>query len=111
MDHGYPMGAPVHPPIHQHPSYSPVGNGYGSKQDQMDMRMTTGPPRPSPAKTSNSIPSPGRAYTSAPYSVESPGQVYRKRGRSDSLFPPETGPFFSSTKPCENLFALDRTSL
>ncbi|KAI7856207.1 hypothetical protein BDC45DRAFT_74887 [Circinella umbellata] len=40
----------------------------------------------------------------------SPG-VPRKRGRSDSLFPPETGPFFSSTKPFDNLFGLDRTTL
>ena len=34
----------------------------------------------------------------------------RKRGRSE-LFSTELGPFFSSTKPADNLYALDRSTL
>ncbi|CDH53942.1 ndt80 like dna-binding family protein [Lichtheimia corymbifera JMRC:FSU:9682] len=121
MDHGYPMGAaPVHPPIHQHPSYppqSPMNPVYKPEHQhpvttpQPDPRLSAGPPRPTPAKSTGTMPSPTRTYSSPPYPSISTPPGYRKRGRSDSLFPPETGPFFSSTKPLDNLFALDRTSL
>ena len=80
------------------------------------------PPRPSPITEATSPtrqqqqqPSPSSGpYATAPFHnaayTMSPS-VPRKRGRSDSLFPPETGPFFSSTKPFDNLFGLDRTTL
>lgn len=34
----------------------------------------------------------------------------RKRGRND-LFSTELGPFFSSTKPVDNVYGLDRSTL
>ncbi|KAI9495955.1 hypothetical protein BDB00DRAFT_178582 [Zychaea mexicana] len=75
------------------------------------------PPRLSPISADAT--SPTRPPSNGPYATSPPfhGAAYmppavpRKRGRSDSLFPPETGPFFSSTKPFDNLFALDRTTL
>lgn len=71
-------------------------------------------PRPTsatdPSPTRNSYTTP--AFHSSPYpgAMTSPATP-RKRARSDSLFPAETGPFFSSTKPFDNLFAMDRTTL
>ncbi|KAI7887372.1 p53-like transcription factor [Lichtheimia hyalospora FSU 10163] len=72
-------------------------------------------PRPTSATdpsstTRNSYTTP--AFHSSPYpgAMTSPATP-RKRARSDSLFPAETGPFFSSTKPFDNLFAMDRTTL
>ncbi|KAI9275509.1 hypothetical protein BDA99DRAFT_550028 [Phascolomyces articulosus] len=48
-------------------------------------------------------------HTTSPYM--SAGVIPRKRGRSDSLFTQESGPFFSSTKTFDNVFGLDRTNL
>ncbi|KAI9313957.1 hypothetical protein BX666DRAFT_1975160 [Dichotomocladium elegans] len=108
MDHGYPphpfsQGAPVHPPIHQasSPSSDPRLPG-------MIAVSQPSTPRPSPATD----PSPTRNSYSTPSFHSSPFMgVTRKRGRSDSLFPPEAGPFFSSTKPFDNLYGMDRTNL
>lgn len=78
------------------------------------------PRRPSPAKNeqvaspvTRTLP-PSSSTPPPPPPLSAPGMPspsYRKRSRSDSLFPQETGPFFSSAKPFDNLFALDRTSL
>ncbi|ORY91355.1 hypothetical protein BCR43DRAFT_105367 [Syncephalastrum racemosum] len=50
-------------------------------------------------------------YASPP--IPFPGMQGRKRGRNDSasLFQVEAGPVFSSTKSCDNLYGLDRTTL
>ena len=48
-------------------------------------------------------------HSTSPYM--SAGVIPRKRGRSDSLFTQESGPFFSSTKTFDNLFGMDRTNL
>ncbi|KAJ8662181.1 hypothetical protein O0I10_001874 [Lichtheimia ornata] len=116
--HGYPsMGAPVHPPLHQHhPHYATATHGYQPKPET-DMRL---PGRPSPAKNetaspvTRTLPPSSSSTPPPPPPLSAPGMPspsYRKRSRSDSLFPQETGPFFSSAKPFDNLFALDRTSL
>ncbi|ORY98746.1 hypothetical protein BCR43DRAFT_488099, partial [Syncephalastrum racemosum] len=50
------------------------------------------------------------SFQASPYIHPSSGGPIRKRTRSDSLFPPDIGPFFSSSKPFDNVFALDRVT-
>lgn len=47
------------------------------------------------------------SFHAAPYAHPA---LARKRGRNE-LFSTELGPFFSSTKPFDNLYALDRSTL
>jgi hypothetical protein len=47
------------------------------------------------------------SFHAAPYAHPA---LARKRGRNE-LFSTELGPFFSSTKPMDNLYALDRSTL
>ncbi|KAI8149033.1 hypothetical protein BJV82DRAFT_590426 [Fennellomyces sp. T-0311] len=133
MDHAYPQSFSQAPPLpmQQQPA-SPTHNNYPVKQDS-DPRLPgmiavsqPSTPRPSPAATNDAGASPTRnsntanaAAAVAAYSTPSfhtspymsGGVIPRKRGRSDSLFPQESGPFFSSTKPFDNLYSVDRSNL
>ncbi|KAI9488753.1 hypothetical protein BDB00DRAFT_846824 [Zychaea mexicana] len=128
-----------HHPHHHQPT-SPTDSSYvkpDSDPRLPGMMAVSQPstPRPSPAATTEPASSPTRnsnhpassaaaaaaaaaavaAYSTPSFHTSSPymsaGVIPRKRGRSDSLFTQESGPFFSSTKTFDNLFGVDRTNL
>lgn len=75
-----------------------------------------GTPRPaqhtSPISKKEAAKYPTTFHPSAPpvpHPYAHPG-LTRKRGRNE-MFSTELGPFFSSTKPFDNLYALDRSTL
>ncbi|CDS12039.1 hypothetical protein LRAMOSA04234 [Lichtheimia ramosa] len=111
MDQGYthPFPHSGAPSIHHStsPSSDPRLPGMIAVSQPSTPRPTSATD-PSPTRNSYTTP----AFHSSPYpgAMTSPATP-RKRARSDSLFPAETGPFFSSTKPFDNLFAMDRTTL
>lgn len=77
-----------------------------------------GTPRPSHHNTTATTTSPTSKkahanYTTSSFHAAAPyahPALARKRGRNE-LFSTELGPFFSSTKPADNLYALDRSTL
>ncbi|OAD79210.1 p53-like transcription factor, partial [Phycomyces blakesleeanus NRRL 1555(-)] len=123
LDHPYaqsfPQGGPMHPPLHQQP---PSSNYLPLVKPESDPRLPgmmalSQPGTPRPAHTNGPESSPVKkshvAYSTSsfhatPYPHPS---ITRKRGRNESLFSAELGPFFSSTKPFDNLYALDRNTL
>jgi hypothetical protein len=64
-----------------------------------------GPHSPPTSKKSHSNYNPNNSYNPYAHPV-----LARKRGRSE-LFSAELGPFFSSTKPFDNLYSIDRSTL
>ncbi|CAO3655368.1 unnamed protein product [Mucor fragilis] len=121
MDHHYgqsfPQG-PMHPPVHHHHQLPPSNNYLPPGKSESDPRLPgmmalsqPGTPRPSHHTSPISKKAHANYTTSsfhaAPYAHPA---LARKRGRSE-LFSTELGPFFSSTKPVDNLYALDRSTL
>ncbi|KAI9483819.1 MAG: hypothetical protein EXX96DRAFT_616781 [Benjaminiella poitrasii] len=122
----FPQG-PLHSPVHQLP---PTGHFIPPGKSESDPRLPgmmaisqPGTPRPhnNQQETPSSPPIPQQQQkkpnTSTGFTTTSfPANPYphqllgRKRGRSE-LFSSELGPFFSSTKPVDNLYALDRSTL
>ncbi|KAI8988189.1 hypothetical protein BDF20DRAFT_310852 [Mycotypha africana] len=73
------------------------------------MMAQSQPGTPLPNQTSpTSNKEPTSYFHGTPYTA--PAIIRSKRGRSD-LFSNELGPFFSSTKPADNLYASDRSTL
>ncbi|KAI8370363.1 uncharacterized protein BYT42DRAFT_582065 [Radiomyces spectabilis] len=120
MDHayGHPFSqGPMHPPVHQQPpstaSFLPPSKPDSDPRLPGMMTLSQpGTPRPTLSPTDGNrkghLAYSTSSFHAAPYPHPS---LTRKRGRNDPLFSSELGPFFSSTKPTDNLFALDRSSL
>ncbi|KAI8636364.1 hypothetical protein BD408DRAFT_426225 [Parasitella parasitica] len=123
MDHlsygqSFPQG-PMHPPVHNHHHQLPPQSSYSpARKSDSDphlpgMMALSQPGTPRPNHHTSPIPKKAHAdYTTssfhaAPYAHPA---LVRKRGRSE-LFSTELGPFFSSTKPVDNLYGLDRSTL
>ncbi|KAI9027223.1 hypothetical protein CLU79DRAFT_30475 [Phycomyces nitens] len=108
--------------LHSH-QYPPIASGYTPTKPESDPRLPgmmalsqPGTPRPN-SVGHDVLPSPTKmsrqsyatsSFHAGPYP---PIALARKRSRNDSLCPAEAGPVFSSTKPFNNLYALDRTTL
>ncbi|KAI9255315.1 hypothetical protein BY458DRAFT_541767 [Sporodiniella umbellata] len=124
MDHphypAYSQG-PMHPPISQHPPPPPPPANYlPHNKQEGDPRLPgmmalsqPGTPRPGPHSPTHTKKQANlNAYH--PYAAAAAAAAHpvlaRKRGRSE-LFSAELGPFFSSTKPFDNLYAMDRSTL
>ncbi|CEP13726.1 hypothetical protein [Parasitella parasitica] len=121
MDHhsygqSFPQG-PIHPPVHHHqllPQSSCLAIGKsdsGSRLPGMMALSQPGTPRPShhtsPVSKKAHPDYTTSSFHAAPYAHPA---LARKKGRSE-LFSTELSPFFSSTKPVDNLYALDRSTL
>ncbi|KAI8365313.1 uncharacterized protein BYT42DRAFT_589509 [Radiomyces spectabilis] len=121
MDQGY--GHPYPPgnlhPMHPYPPMVP-SNYMSPMKPESDPRLPgmmalSQPGTPRPSGYMNDL-SPGKKregpYMSSFHATPYPSaMVARKRMRNDPLFLSEAGPFFSSTKPFDNLYAFDRTTL
>ncbi|KAG0742546.1 hypothetical protein G6F57_011002 [Rhizopus arrhizus] len=116
--HHYPQPysqGPMHPPIHHQPP--PTTNFLSHGKTDSDPRLPgmmalsqpstprPGPHSPPTSKKSHSNYNPNNSYNPYAHPV-----LARKRGRSE-LFSAELGPFFSSTKPFDNLYSIDRSTL
>ncbi|KAI8367421.1 hypothetical protein EDC96DRAFT_461870 [Choanephora cucurbitarum] len=118
MDHPYGQSFPqtsMHPPIHH--QLSPAANFLPSGKSESDPRLPgmmalsqPSTPRPNHHPTATSPKKADFATSSFHTTPYSHPVLARKRGRSE-LFSTELGPFFSSTKPADNLYALDRSTL
>ncbi|KAI7904188.1 uncharacterized protein BX663DRAFT_504230 [Cokeromyces recurvatus] len=128
MEHHYNSNfhqGPLHSPVHQLP---PTTHFLPSGKPESDPRLPgmmaisqpgtprpnmnqqerpISPPPPQQKKLNTSTSFTSTSFPSNPYPHQLLG---RKRGRSE-LFSNELGPFFSSTKPIDNLYALDRSTL
>ncbi|KAG0164087.1 meiosis-specific transcription factor ndt80 [Apophysomyces sp. BC1034] len=117
--HQFQQGAPMHPPVHQYPpmttSYMPPAKQETDPRLPGSMAHSQpNTPRPT-SSVSESLPSPSPktrpVYSTTSFHATPYPTMARKRSRNDSLFPAEAGPFFSSTKPFDNLYAPDRSTL
>ncbi|KAI8997812.1 hypothetical protein BDB01DRAFT_846420 [Pilobolus umbonatus] len=119
MDHPYaqPFSQGMHPPVH-HPlpsagAFLPIKSESDPRLPGMMSLSQPSTPRPT---SSNHIASPVPKKSHSNYSTSSfhatpyAHPLARKRGRNE-LFSAELGPFFSSTKPFDNLYAMDRSTL
>ncbi|KAI8056385.1 hypothetical protein BDF21DRAFT_370685 [Thamnidium elegans] len=119
MDHHYgqsfPQG-PMHPPVHHQlpPSTNFLPPGKPESDPRLPGMMSLsqpGTPRPSHHTSPTSKKAHANYTTSSFHAAPYPhSSLARKRGRNE-LFSTELGPFFSSTKPFDNLYALDRSTL
>ncbi|KAI8056545.1 uncharacterized protein B0P05DRAFT_560102 [Gilbertella persicaria] len=107
--------SPLHPPVHHQlsPSASFLPPGKSESDPRLPGMMALsqpGTPRPSHHPTVTSPKKNNFATSSFHVGPYPHPALNRKRGRSE-LFSTELGPFFSSTKPVDNLYALDRSTL
>ncbi|CAO3663078.1 unnamed protein product [Rhizopus stolonifer] len=115
MEHHYPPypQGPMHPPVNHQPppSTSYLSQGKPDSDPRLPGMMSLsqpGTPRPGPQSPPSIKRQPSFSSSYHPYATHP--VLARKRGRSE-LFSAELGPFFSSTKPFDNLYSMDRSTL